>query len=164
VTWENTYTDLADMMRMATATSRPQATDSVPFNADPEAGEVNCRFWDQTYRLVNNKSCEKMADANRMSIEKFFMLNPEVERDCGNIRPYTRYCVRGCEFHLALSTLVCWIGVDLGVYLVIEPLRAYDGKCGPMNNNATCMSSGHGDCCNLETWTCDGREASLESA
>jgi hypothetical protein len=56
-----------------------------------------------------------MADDNRMSIEKFFMLNPEVERDCGNIRPYTRYCVYGCEFHLALSTLTYWIGVDLSV-------------------------------------------------
>ena len=36
---------------------------------------------------------------------------------------------------------------------VIEPPRAFDGLCGPPNNNATCLGTGS-QCCNSETWTC----------
>ncbi|KAK3949219.1 hypothetical protein QBC32DRAFT_220174, partial [Pseudoneurospora amorphoporcata] len=36
----------------------------------------------------------------------------------------------------------------------IEPLRAYDGLCGPPNNNATCLGSKVGQCCNANTWKC----------
>lgn len=36
---------------------------------------------------------------------------------------------------------------------VIEPVRAFDGQCGPPNNNATCLGTDK-QCCNSQTWTC----------
>jgi hypothetical protein len=36
--------------------------------------------------------------------------------------------------------------------LVYEPLRAWDGLCGP-DHNATCLGTGK-QCCNSKTWTC----------
>ncbi|KAM0810033.1 putative CFEM domain-containing protein [Seiridium cardinale] len=65
-----------------------------------------------------------------ISIDKFFMLNPELDSDCGNIAPETEYCVG-----------------------FMEPLRAFDGLCGPRHNNATCIGTDK-QCCNSETWTC----------
>lgn len=41
--------------------------------------------------------------------------------------------------------------------LVIEPVRAYDGLCGPYHNDATCVGTAKG-CCNSETWTCGDTE------
>ena len=37
---------------------------------------------------------------------------------------------------------------------VIEPLRSQDGFCGPQHNNATCIGSDFGQCCNAQTWKC----------
>lgn len=41
---------------------------------------------------------------------------------------------------------------------VIEPLRAYDGNCGPQYKNATCIGVDFGQCCNSETWRCGETE------
>ena len=41
---------------------------------------------------------------------------------------------------------------------VVEPLRAFDGKCGRPNNNATCVGTDK-QCCNAQTWTCGDSEA-----
>ncbi len=43
--------------------------------------------------------------------------------------------------------------VEADLVKVIEPLRAFDGKCGPPNNNATCIGTDK-QCCNSQTWTC----------
>jgi hypothetical protein len=37
--------------------------------------------------------------------------------------------------------------------LVPEPLRAYNGLCGPDNGNATCVGTDK-QCCNKNTWIC----------
>ncbi|KAI1122882.1 carbohydrate-binding module family 50 [Nemania abortiva] len=100
------------------------------------AGDINCRFPGSTYAEVNYYTCAWLAYKYGITIEKFFMLNPGLDPDCGNIKPYTTYCVAG----------------------FIEPLRAYDGKCGPPNKNATCLGT-DGQCCNSKTWTCgDSKE------
>ncbi|OTA97428.1 carbohydrate-binding module family 18 protein [Hypoxylon sp. CO27-5] len=95
-------------------------------------GEVNCRYWGGTYEDVNYYTCTQLANKYDITIEKFFILNPDLDPDCGNIQPNTDYCVDG----------------------FIEPVRATDGRCGPPNNNATCRGYRSGQCCNAETWTC----------
>ncbi|KAH7376591.1 hypothetical protein B0T11DRAFT_324474 [Plectosphaerella cucumerina] len=130
VTWENAQR--RDLPSNTQAAIRPAATRNVPSKSRLEAGDVNCRFWDQTYEQVNYYFCQRMATANDIDVETFFKLNPQVDRDCTKVRPYTKYCVEG----------------------FLEPLKALDGKCGPLHKNATCIGSGHGDCCNSETWRC----------
>ncbi|KAH9904530.1 hypothetical protein F4778DRAFT_66305 [Xylariomycetidae sp. FL2044] len=38
-----------------------------------------------------------------------------------------------------------------------EPLRAYDGLCGPDHDNATCWGATE-QCCNSKTWTYENPE------
>ncbi|KAI8952346.1 hypothetical protein F4801DRAFT_577509 [Xylaria longipes] len=94
-------------------------------------GDIVCRFPGRTYADVNYYTCTELANKYEISLKEFFMLNPGLDPDCGNIKPYTVYCVDG----------------------FIEPLRANDGKCGPPNKNATCAGT-EAQCCNSETWTC----------
>ncbi|KAI1181459.1 carbohydrate-binding module family 50 [Nemania serpens] len=99
------------------------------------AGELVCRYPGRTNADVNYYTCTQLANKYGITIEKFFMLNPGLDPDCGNIQPNTMYCLAG----------------------YIEPLRAYDGKCGPPNNNATCLGT-NAQCCNSKTWTCGKSE------
>jgi hypothetical protein len=41
--------------------------------------------------------------------------------------------------------------------LVLEPLRAYDGLCGPHHAGATCIGTDK-QCCNSKTWECGDSE------
>lgn len=113
-------------------------------------GEVNCRYWGTTYEDVNCYTCCKLASFYGITVDKFFILNPDVDPDCGNIQQYTKYCVAGCRYNEEFTC--CRKLMDI-VYAVIEPLRATDGLCGPPNNNATCLGM-VAQCCNAETWTC----------
>ncbi|KAK8092480.1 carbohydrate-binding module family 18 protein [Apiospora kogelbergensis] len=97
-----------------------------------QPGDVNCRYSARTNYVVDQKTCERLCDSNEITIEKFLMLNPTVARDCSNIQPNSEYCVRG----------------------FIEPVRAYDGRCGPKYRNATCSGMAMGQCCNKRTWQC----------
>ncbi|OAQ77785.1 CFEM domain-containing protein [Purpureocillium lilacinum] len=99
--------------------------------APPKAGEVNCRQQSTSPSSVNYYTCTEMADEHDISVETFFVINPKLKKDCSDIQPNTKYCVNG----------------------FIEPLRAYDGKCGPPNNNATCLGT-QKQCCNSQTFTC----------
>ncbi|RSL74731.1 hypothetical protein CEP53_000061 [Fusarium sp. AF-6] len=114
---------------------RPMATPSVPRKKELEAGDINCRGWAQTYEHVDESTCQKLAEDYHIDLGTFYELNPILESDCKRIRPYTEYCYTG----------------------FIEPLRAHDGKCGPLYNNATCLGTDK-PCCNTETWTCGDRE------
>ncbi|KAH7116511.1 hypothetical protein B0J13DRAFT_205577 [Dactylonectria estremocensis] len=114
----------------------PDATRSVPKKTRVEAGDINCRGWGRTYDDVDSLTCENLADRYQIYISKFYELNPILESDCKTIRPNTEYCISG----------------------FIEPLRAYDGRCGPLFNNATCVGMNQGSCCNSETWTCGNRD------
>ncbi|RMJ19482.1 hypothetical protein CDV36_000849 [Fusarium kuroshium] len=111
------------------------ATPSVPRKKELEAGDINCRGWAQTYEHVDGSTCQKLAEDYHIDLGTFYELNPILESDCKRIRPYTEYCYTG----------------------FIEPLRAHDGKCGPLYNNATCLGTDK-PCCNTETWTCGNRE------
>lgn len=64
---------------------------------DLEAGDVNCQDYRPTYASVNCHSCQQLAFENRITIEDFILFNPELNKDCSNIRPYTYYCTDGCK-------------------------------------------------------------------
>lgn len=120
------------------------------------AGELVCRYPGRTNADVNYYTCTQLANKYGITIEKFFMLNPGLDPDCGNIQPNTMYCLAGCKSSAAIldskiKSLAYRPIAD------IEPLRAYDGKCGPPNNNATCLGT-NAQCCNSKTWTCGKSE------
>ncbi|KAI8964535.1 carbohydrate-binding module family 50 [Daldinia sp. FL1419] len=127
VTWQGT-----ESATTWTGPPKPKHTRGVVHTSPIKPGEINCRYWGSTYDDSGKDTCMELAKRYRITIKKFFMLNPELDRDCGNVRPYTDYCVAG----------------------FIEPLRAEDGFCGPPHKNATCIGMRHGQCCNSETWTC----------
>ncbi|KAH7027556.1 uncharacterized protein B0I36DRAFT_375369 [Microdochium trichocladiopsis] len=95
-------------------------------------GQVVCRYTTNTAdKVLNYYTCTALADRYGISVDVFFQLNPIVKTDCSNLRRNTDYCVRG----------------------FIEPLRAWDRKCGPKNGNATCLGTQF-QCCNADTFTC----------
>lgn len=77
----------------------PKTTPAVPRidGANIQPGQINCRYWGQTHEDVDSNSCLNLAKYYGIKIEKFFMLNPILDPDCGNIRPDTEYCTAGCE-------------------------------------------------------------------
>ncbi|OIW32726.1 hypothetical protein CONLIGDRAFT_276828 [Coniochaeta ligniaria NRRL 30616] len=104
---------------------------AMPSQAAIQPGEINCRLNFATSVAVNSRTCTELADNFGTRRELFFVLNPALEPDCSNIQPLTEYCVIG----------------------FIEPLRAWDGLCGPPHGGATCLGT-DAQCCNAETFTC----------
>lgn len=117
-------------------------------------GEINCRYSAATGSDVNYYSCTELATQFDISNDVFFLLNPTLYLNCSNVQPYTEYCVSGCEFPPKAPGILLLIEMLTRITTsVIEPLRATDGKCGPLNRNATCLGTDN-QCCNAETWTC----------
>ncbi|KAK5659439.1 hypothetical protein OQA88_640 [Cercophora sp. LCS_1] len=112
----------------------PLPTEGTPTNVT--VGEVNCRYWTTTPAEVNYYTCSQMSQRYGISNDVLFSLNPSLSQDCSNVQAETDYCVRG----------------------FIEPVRAFDGLCGPPNNGATCLGT-EMQCCNSETWTCGNSTA-----
>lgn len=119
-----------------------------------QPGEINCRSDSEPGGLLGEEACTYLTTWYGITVEKFLKWNPMLLGDCGNIQPNTKYCVAGCKLSFPVqesSRLV------LMCLLVVEPLRAYDGRCGPPNKNATCIGVDMGQCCNSQTWTCGKR-------
>ncbi|KAH6609995.1 carbohydrate-binding module family 18 protein [Trichoderma cornu-damae] len=96
------------------------------------AGTVNCRYAGSTEGMdISYYTCSALAAQYGISVDTFFMLNPDLDPDCGNIKADTDYCVSG----------------------FIEPARATAGLCGPQNANATCLGTEF-QCCNANTFKC----------
>ncbi|KAK2025679.1 hypothetical protein LX32DRAFT_596242 [Colletotrichum zoysiae] len=98
-------------------------------NVNP--GEINCRYSTVSPAVVTRYTCEILTEYYQLPHDDFFVLNPGLNKNCSNIKPQTEYCVAG----------------------FIEPLRAFDGRCGPPHKNATCLGT-EKQCCNSDTWTC----------
>lgn len=64
---------------------------------DSTPGQVNCRYTLTSPEQVNYYTCTELANEWDISIDKFFMLNPDLDRECKTIKPNTEYCVSGCE-------------------------------------------------------------------
>jgi hypothetical protein len=67
-----------------------------PVEAAVAPGQVNCRYTTTTRADVNYYSCTQMSDDYYITIEKFFILNPTVNKECSNVKANTEYCVDGC--------------------------------------------------------------------
>jgi len=117
-------------------------SESVANIGSVQTGQISCRDWAETGEQVNYYTCTQIANERGIDLEVFFELNPDVARDCGNVRPHTKYCTAGCMIIL----LFTWPRFALTL-TVVEPLRAVDGRCGPLNQNATCLGTGR-QCCN----------------
>ncbi|KAI1377844.1 hypothetical protein F4677DRAFT_413698 [Hypoxylon crocopeplum] len=113
------------------AADAPSFTPSAPEQITIQPGEINCRYWATTKSDGECCTCARFIDFYGIELKKFLILNPQIKPDCSNIAPNTEYCVAG----------------------FIEPVRAWDGLCGPPHNNATCIGTAK-QCCNSETWTC----------
>lgn len=118
-----------------------------------QPGEANCRYWADTPEEVSYYTCSQLAHTYELLNEVFFSLNPSLKKDCSNIEPQAEYCVVGCEFQS--ETRLIYQDTLLTDYscLVVEPIRAIGGLCGPRHNNSTCLGTDK-QCCNSETWTC----------
>ncbi|KAF3807738.1 hypothetical protein GCG54_00007471 [Colletotrichum gloeosporioides] len=95
------------------------------------AGDIVCRYDATTSSTVNYYTCTEISLQYSISVEKFFLLNPDLDRDCETIKPNTTYCVRG----------------------YVMPLVTEDGFCGSSHDNTTCHFTDT-PCCNSETWKC----------
>jgi hypothetical protein len=111
-------------------------------------GDVVCRYETTTLGEVNYYTCIALARKYSISVEKFFALNPSVDKNCETIKPNTNYCVAGCK-HLTPE----WHNIDSNTETGLELPVAKDGLCGPQHNNATCLGQDK-QCCNGETWKC----------
>jgi hypothetical protein len=60
-------------------------------------GEVVCRYNATTGSEVNYYTCTRLALEYQITVDKFFLLNPTVDKECETVQPNTDYCVRGCE-------------------------------------------------------------------
>jgi hypothetical protein len=70
---------------------------AVNVNAEPIPGDIVCRYESTTKSEVNYYTCTELALKYSITVEKFFTLNPFVDKDCDTIKPSTVYCVDGCE-------------------------------------------------------------------
>lgn len=69
-----------------------------------QPGEINCRFWHNTYEDPTYYTCTEMANLYGIALKDFFFLNPTVPPDCSNLKPNTKYCVIGCECRTSSTT------------------------------------------------------------
>ncbi|KAF1942657.1 hypothetical protein EJ02DRAFT_308073, partial [Clathrospora elynae] len=95
-------------------------------------GDIVCRYESTTKSAVNYYTCTELALKYSITVEKFFLLNPSVDRDCDTIKPNTVYSDDEAD---------------------IQPVLSTNGFCGPQYSNTTCLGLDK-QCCNGETWKC----------
>lgn len=96
-TWQSGPVRSAATTRTPAVTFKASASVANLGNAEP--GQVNCRYSANTKNDVNCCTCAQLAKRYGITLEVFFMLNPDVNPDCGNIEQNTKYCVAGCKCH-----------------------------------------------------------------
>lgn len=83
----------------------PVTISRVITDGDIPPGQVNCRYTDTTEDMdINYYTCTALAIKYDISVETFFLLNPDLKTDCSNIQPGTDYCVQGCK----ISSYTTW--------------------------------------------------------
>lgn len=88
-TWELEWFRCPD----ATHSTRPSPTPSAPRRKILEAGDINCQYWAEWH--VDALGCEAVNEL-LPPIDTSFELNPILESDIENVRPFTEYCFKGC--------------------------------------------------------------------
>lgn len=87
--------------RRAEPTPVPTTTDNGDDGDDPiptlKPGDVNCRGWDDAPKEITYYTCQELAERHRITVDAFYILNPELKGDCKNVQPKHEYCVKGCK-------------------------------------------------------------------
>jgi hypothetical protein len=104
-TWS--ATDLRRPKSTPTVWKRNRESLSVANIGKVQTGQINCRYPGGTYDDVDSNTCAQLANKYQITLEKFFMLNPELDPDCGNIEPRTDYCVAGCKYQNRQEYFIC---------------------------------------------------------
>lgn len=76
-------------------------------SASVAPGDIVCRSWAQTYDNVGYWSCKELADKFGITLDKFWLLNPQLAPDCKGVKSNTEYCVAGCESSMKSLCEVC---------------------------------------------------------
>lgn len=63
-----------------------------------QVGDIVCRYDTVTSQDVNYYTCAEINNKYELSMDKLMDLNPELRQDCKNVKPETKYCVKGCEY------------------------------------------------------------------
>lgn len=148
------FTSQSATLKAAVSTTSASSPSDTPI----QPGQINCRAYGRTYDDVNYYTCTQLADMYGIVVDTLFKLNPDLETDCSNIKPNSEYCVDGCELNCSkFHSDHLHLELTSAYFLVIEPLRATDGLCGPKHKNATCLGTDN-PCCNANTFTCGSTE------
>lgn len=83
---------------MVAAVAWPMATMPSKRSSPLSPGDINCRQWARTYDDVNYYTCYELAEKYELDIDKLFLLNPGLDKDCSNVQPNVLYCVAGCRW------------------------------------------------------------------
>lgn len=156
--------DFEDRFKIATFTSHPESSrlsevqgssaPSIP-SGDPVAislavdgrnitsGKVNCRYSANTKDMeLNYYTCTVLSRKYGITTDTFFMLNPELEPNCSNIRANTDYCVSGCKW---LSCLVFQRKLSANsTHLVVPQLSSQSGQLMDSADHPTMMRRASG--------------------
>lgn len=73
------------------------------------SAEVNCRFNTTSPAAVGYYTCTELAERYRITIEKFFQLNPLLDPACSSIQAGNTYCAAGMLFQHRLTVLASLI-------------------------------------------------------
>lgn len=96
VTWENTAA-----VRRAEPTPRTttlkESLSMAGIGEPMGPGDVNYPYPRATSVEVSHGICAQFAGKYGIALEKFSMLNTELDSECGKIKPYTEYRVARCE-------------------------------------------------------------------
>ncbi|KAK1703501.1 hypothetical protein BDP67DRAFT_549741 [Colletotrichum lupini] len=151
--------DSLSQMRIAAADDDSGPTEGTLIIVNP--GEVNCRYWTDTPKDVSYYTCSELAQRYDMPSDLFFTLNPSLDRDCGNIKPQTEYCVSGfiepiraqcCNsetWTCGDSTEDCAPGTCYEGDCVGDTVYSTDGTCGQDYGFRVCAGR-WGSCCSLD--------------
>lgn len=104
-TWS--ATDLGIPKSTPAVWKRNKKSLSVANIGKPQTGQINCRYPGGTYDDVDSSTCAQLANKYQITLEKLFMLNPELDPNCGNIEPRTDYCVAGCKYQNCPEYFIC---------------------------------------------------------
>lgn len=70
---------------LSTAPVRRQTDSVAGKSGHDKPGLVNCRSWDRTNKEVNYYTCVERAKFYEMTLDFFFLLNPDLNKDFSNI-------------------------------------------------------------------------------
>jgi hypothetical protein len=60
-------------------------------------GDVVCRYTTTSASSVNYYTCTEISAYYSITLDKFLLLNPSLDKSCDTIKPNTEYCVAGCK-------------------------------------------------------------------